>query len=309
MNRISARTLIAHHLLRAALLAGFALLIVYLKQRGELSLFIAPRTEQAVKLSALGMYGAAAYQAYSAFRLWRDKRLDDACDCGHDHAPSPSLVRNILLYGLFALPLLLGFLLPHAPLNSVLAGQKGVSFTGLPTPASAAPPSSDTSVLRGSGSNNGTSSLDVLFPADEYTQAYAEFAKRLYKQDRIVVDDSLYIETLTALDLYQQPFAGASVTLTGFVYRDDGMRDDQFAVSRFAMNCCSADALPYGLLVQSADANHYANDSWVTLTGTVTTTEWRGESVIMLTADVITPAAVKDRDAYVYPNYEFDLSP
>jgi len=305
MNPIAARTLIVHHMLRAALLAGFALLIVYLKQKGELPLFVAPRTEQAVKLSALGLYAAAAYQAYSAFRLWRDNRMSDACDCGHDHAPSPSIVRNMLIYGLFALPLLLGFLLPHAPLNSVLAEKKGVSFTGLSThPSAATPPSNESS---SGDKGNGVASLDALFPADEYTHAYAEFAKRLYKREQIVVEDNLFIETLTTLDLYQQPFVGSKVTLTGFVYRDGHMRDDQFAVSRFAMTCCSADALPYGLLAQSADAKNYANDSWVTLTGIVTTTQWQVQSVIMLTATDITPVAIDHRDAYVYPNYEFDL--
>ncbi|MWC29524.1 TIGR03943 family putative permease subunit [Paenibacillus sp. MMS18-CY102] len=293
----SVRSLMAHYLFRAALLGGYAFLIVFLNKTGELSLFVAPRTEQAVKLSALGLYAAAAYQAYSAFRIWRDSHQED-CGCDHGHGPSPSPLRNTLIYSLFLLPLLLGFLMPHEPLNSTLAAKKGMSFTGL---QSAAPPASPPAPAQ-----QEKPSLDQLFATDDYTKAYASFGKKLYQQPSITVDDSLFIETLTTLDLFQSNFIGKQVTLTGFVYRDQGMSNEQFAVSRFVMNCCSADALPYGIMVHSSNAAAYPNDSWVNFTGTVTTTSFQNNTILMLEAASITPIPTP-ADTYAYPNYDFDL--
>ncbi|EFM08705.1 Protein of unknown function DUF1980 [Paenibacillus curdlanolyticus YK9] len=293
----SNRSFIAHYLFRAALLGGYAFLIVFLNSNGDLSLFVAPRTEQAVKLSALGLYAAAAYQAYSAFRMWRDSHQEQ-CGCDHDHGPSRSLLRNTLIYALFLLPLLLGFLMPHEPLNSTLAAKKGMSFSGLQSAAS--------SDSLSAGTQEGKLSLDQLFATDEYTSSYANFGKKLYQQPRIVVDDALFIETLTTLDLFQSNFVGKTVSLTGFVYRDREMNDEQFAVSRFVMSCCSADAMPYGLMVHSKQAAVYKNDAWVTLTGVATTATFQNNKILMLEATSITPVPAP-ADTYAYPNYDFDL--
>jgi putative membrane protein len=70
---------IVHPLLRAFILTGFAMLIVYLVRTGNIGLYIAPRMELYVKLSAIGLYAAAIYQYYAAFRAWL--RHDSVPDC------------------------------------------------------------------------------------------------------------------------------------------------------------------------------------------------------------------------------------
>lgn len=114
-----------HHLLRAAILTGFALFILYLDQTGEMALYIAPKMEVYVKLSALGLYAAAIYQVYAALQ----KRIGNqtpSCDC--EHEPSPSVFKNIIIYGLFIFPLLLGFLVPTGTLGSDIASKKGSAY-------------------------------------------------------------------------------------------------------------------------------------------------------------------------------------
>lgn len=76
-----------HRMLRSIVLIGFAMLILHLKRTGELTLFVTPRIEQAVKLSALGLLAAGAYQVVSFFRMWSSpsRFIDDSCECGHAH--------------------------------------------------------------------------------------------------------------------------------------------------------------------------------------------------------------------------------
>ncbi|MGO4370251.1 TIGR03943 family protein, partial [Paenibacillus sp. MCAF20] len=126
----------------------------------------------------------------------------------------------------------------------------------------------------------------------------------LYSLPAIEVPEKQFIETLTTLDLYREAFLGKEVVLSGFVYREDEMGKDRIAVSRFAMNCCSADALPYGLMIEWPKANEYASDEWVSVKGTLKTTSYMDNEIITLEATKIerieAPAT-----PYVYPDLEF----
>ncbi|MBD3920196.1 DUF1980 domain-containing protein [Paenibacillus sp. PR3] len=150
MNAEDSFAPLIHRMLRAVVLIGFAMLIIHLKRTGELALFVTPRIEQAVKLSALGLLAAGAYQAYSFFRMWPNRSrhlIDDNCACEHDHGEhhhhihshdhahhhdhdhdhTSTPVRSVLLYGLFLLLLAVGFFMPHKPLDSDLNGKLGTT--------------------------------------------------------------------------------------------------------------------------------------------------------------------------------------
>lgn len=300
-----------HHLIRAAILTGFAMFIVYLDRTGEIILYIAPRMELYVKLSAIGLYAAAVYQVYAALQ----KRMGNqtpGCDCEHDHAPSPSIFKNIIIYGLFVFPLLLGFLVPTGTLGSALASKKGVSLSGSAAIERTAPQSRATPIANGNNTNPPAAeqqtgdSLDELFPSDEFTEAHAAYGKKLYSTSLITVPEKQFIETLTTLDLYREAFIGKEIEITGFVYREEDMGEERFAVSRFAMNCCSADALPYGLMINWPKAMEYADDEWVSVKGRLTTSNYLDNEVI--TIEAVKMERIKAPESpYVYPDLEFGL--
>lgn len=301
-----------HHLIRAAILTGFAMLIVYLDRTGEMILYIAPRMELYVKLSAIGLYAAAIYQVYAALQKRMGNQSPD-CDC--EHEPSPSIFKNIVIYGLFVFPLLLGFLLPTGTLGSALAAKKGISLSGSAgversiSQSKAAPDVTDSSSATppsNQGEQASGSSTDTLFPYDEYTEAHAAYGKKLYTQGLISVPEKQFIETLTTLDLYREAFIGKEVEITGFVYREEDMGKERFAVSRFAMNCCSADALPYGLMITWPKAMNYADDEWVSVKGTLTTSTYMDNEI--LTLEAVKLERIKAPESpYVYPDLDFGL--
>jgi uncharacterized repeat protein (TIGR03943 family) len=146
--------------------------------------------------------------------------------------------------------------------------------------------------------------LKLLFPSDKYTEHYAAYAKKLYKGSTIQVPENLYIETLTTLDLYSDSFQGKTIELSGFVYRDENMSDNQFVIGRFTVQCCSADAAPYGVLVQYEKGNLFATDQWIQITGKIDQTTFNGTKLMIIEADRIQKIEAP-KELYVYPNYEF----
>ncbi|WP_274652511.1 DUF1980 domain-containing protein [Paenibacillus humicola] len=106
---IEQKRLLRHHLLRAAIMAGFALFIVHLARTEALALYVEAGMAVCVKLSAAGLCVTSAYQLAAALRVLAG-RLPYDCEC--DHGPSGSLLKDTLIYALFLLPLALAFLLP-----------------------------------------------------------------------------------------------------------------------------------------------------------------------------------------------------
>ncbi|THF79448.1 TIGR03943 family putative permease subunit [Cohnella fermenti] len=142
--------------------------------------------------------------------------------------------------------------------------------------------------------------LDALFPADEYSVDFAELGKKWYKKDAIKVNSVGFLEMLTMLDMYKTNFIGKDIVISGFVYREEDMGQDQFVVSRLAMLCCSADSMPYGFLVKAASGAALKEDTWITMTGKLTTTDYRGNEIILLEATKIKVIEAPE-DPYVYP--------
>jgi putative membrane protein len=353
------RLLSLHHFIKAAILFGFAMYIVYLVKTDNILYYIAPRMVDYVKGSAVGFYAIAVYQVFQTIRtFWGSKA---ACDCDHDHTPSKSLLKNTLIYGLFCFPLLLGFILPDTIMGSSLAAKKGmnlssanfvkrdsassvvtppemppVPITGATTMAPTAPgkasntpasgnspapaasasssampaaPSSsgntaENAAVRGAAAVKPSTNLDEMFPSDKFTQHYASYAKELYQGGVIPVKEDLFMETLTTVDLYLDKFVGKKMQLTGFVYREDDMKKTQFVVGRFTIQCCSADASPYGVLVDYDHAEQFADDSWVTVTGTIQQTKFNDMDIMLLKVEKITKAEPA-KAQYVYPNFDF----
>jgi len=305
-----------HYIIRALLLGGFTYLIVKLVQDDRLHYYIAPRTENYVKLAAFGLFAIAVFQIYLALKSYEEKRMN----CGCDHTPTPSLFKNILTYGLFVLPLGLGFFTQDTLLGSGITSMKGINLNSSTTMNQSQPlitnPIVDEDVTqqpvviesetKESEANSATEvtvkELDKLFPSDKYTKDYAKLGMMLFQQEQFIVSEMGFIEIITTMDLYREAFIGKRLEMSGYVYREDDMNTNQFVVSRLAMNCCSADMEPYGLLANSPEAKELHNDTWVTVVATVALTEYNGMEIMELQVEsyeLIPPSATP----YVYPDY------
>ncbi|MFC5471230.1 TIGR03943 family putative permease subunit [Cohnella suwonensis] len=319
------RSLLPHYLIRAAILGCFSWYIVHLVKADKLQYYIVPRMIPYVKYGAMALFLLAGFYLYLAIQKGGSSNEED-CGCGHE--PPRSIFRNGLIYGLFAIPLLLGVALPDRIMGSEVVAVKGMNLNVAnvserpSVTADSIPPSASTEPLveanttpeelnrnvleqspQAGNNRNMNDELDKLFPADEFSIDYAELGKKLYKRDVINVKTVGYLELLTMLDLFKDNFIGKDIHISGFVYRENDMKIDQFVVSRMAMQCCSADAMPYGFLVQSPNGASLKKDTWITMTGKLSTTNYRGNEIIQLEAQKITVIEAPN-DPYVYPYYD-----
>jgi len=292
---------IAHRLLRAGVSAGFSLYIVYLVKNDLLQLYIAPRMELYVKLSAVVFMMFAVFQLFASFASLRGQPLD--CGCGHP--PAKSFWPNAAAYGLLLAPLLMGYFLPDSALGSALVDKKGIvlSANNAAAKSKATEDPSREPAPEQAGAMNDEQLLASFQTGDLYEDQYAALAVQLIKQNPIVVRDDAFLEITTAIDLFSDRFVGKRVQIEGFVYRNEDMAQDQMVIARMAMECCSADSTPYGFLIQYPKASSYADDTWLRVAGTLNTVDWDGYRIAMLEADTIQPIEAPETP-YVYPNYD-----
>ncbi|WP_168928823.1 TIGR03943 family putative permease subunit [Paenibacillus dokdonensis] len=301
--------LIIHHVLKLLILMGFTGYIAYLAFTGEILLYIAPHLVKYTELAAAGLFLFAVFQLYFLIRS-RTKELPAACACGHhdhdhhahddhnhvhSHEPSRSVAKNALMYGLFILPLLFGALLPNQAFAGSLVKSRGIqvgeSAGGIPA---------DLAQVAG----NDDPELKERFKSDKYNRDYAKLGMLLYRQDVIEMKDEWFIEKLQALNAFAGNFEGKTIRIKGFIYREEGLGENQFIIGRMAMTHCIADISPYGIIAESPQAGSFADDAWVELTGTITTTTYHGQQVIKIVVSDTKPAAAPTIP-YVYPDWDF----
>lgn len=305
---------VVHHVLKLLILMGFAGYIAYLTITGDILLYIAPHLVKYTELAAAGLFLFAVFQLYILIRS-RTKEVPAACACGHDsvhhhhhhhdhdehghsHEPSRSLAKNVLMYGLFILPLLLGVLLPDQAFAGSLVKSRGIQV-GESAGGSGGIPA-DLAPLAGTDDPE----LKERFKSDKYNRDYAKLGMLLYRQDIIEMKDEWFIEKLQALNAFAGNFEGKTIRIKGFVYREEGLGENQFIIGRMAMTHCIADISPYGIIVETPEAESFADDAWVDITGTIATTTYRGQQVIKIVVSDTEPAAAPTIP-YVYPDWDF----
>jgi uncharacterized repeat protein (TIGR03943 family) len=268
----------------------------------------------------------------------------DGDDPGHVHGDGAAEVvrawnwRQMVGYSLLLFPLLVAVVLPESALSSEVAAKKGMNLTTIigaeaeKTLAGqkAAAPAADASGAKGANAGSaaevlaggqptddggvvgtdgntyfgGKNGVPLFLSVGDFDRDFAKFSAQMYAQDVIMIEDDKFMEYLTAFDLYLDQFQGKRVELTGFVYREEGMKPEQMVVGRLAIQCCSADASPFGVMTSFADAKRFADNTWVRVTGVIGKTSFDEADILQLEVEqaVAVPAPSQQ---YVYPNYDF----
>lgn len=283
-----------HYLFRAVLTGGFSFYIIYLIKNDKLQYYIAPRMETIVKLSAIALGLIAVYLVFAA--LWSLQGTTPSCGC--NHMPKKSPIKNTIAYALFAAPLLLGWFAPDTVMGSNVVDMKGIVLSK----AAESAPAQDIRQMDNATANEPQQG-GLFYSDDLFIKQYSAFAEQLYLQDPIIVKEETFLETISAIDFFMKPFRGKSIEISGFVYKQEDMADSQFVVARLGMDCCSADAMPYGFLVEWPEAKALQQDVWVKVRGAISSSDYDGMEIVTLHADNVESIATPETP-YVYPNYE-----
>lgn len=180
--------------------------------------------------------------------------------CGHSH--NGGLIP-------FILTLLVAFLIPNTSLDASVAANKGLNFRLAADTESAL--------------------ANIPRP----------LAKTLAAAPVIQVTDINFTEVIFEVTSFPNDYAGKEIEFTGFVLKESSMAPAQFALARYVIICCSADASPYGLVCTAA--NSYPPDTWLTVRGTIQVEKQSKKN--MAVVNVTTAKTVpKPTRPYIYPS-------
>jgi putative membrane protein len=312
---MNAATLQRHYYIRSFILLGFTFLLADLVFTGRLSHYLAPRLHvlSYVTLAILFILsGVSLRQAIVGASPYD-------CDCADAHSVPRSAWKAFLVYGLFLLPIVMGLFMPDKTLGSAVAEKRGVNVLSgqlqnrpmspaVPTAPASMPIAAAEAGQQEAGQAKEKQPLTdeqvrKRFEQNDFGDFYTDLAVSLYKQPVIQLDEKIFLDGLTTLELYPKEFAGKELETIGFVYREPSFKPQQFVVARFSVSCCTADATVFGILVEEKQAAKWATDSWVKVRGKLEVRQVDGYDMLVLRATGIEPAKAP-KDPYVYYNFD-----
>lgn len=300
-----------HYWARAFLLTGFTLLLAHLIVTERLSHYLAPRLHMLCYVTLCILVVLTVVSVRQA--LTGGNAYD--CDCEDAHKLPRSAWSSFLLYGMFVLPLAVGFLMPDKILGSAVAEKRGITLLSNDvkklSQVTVSAEAGQTSAAQAKASAPAQASqvkqaapltdeqIRKMFKANDYGDFYTDTAVSLLKQPVIKLDDKNFLDGLTTMELYAKEFAGKELETFGFVYREEGFAPQQLVVARFSVSCCTADASVFGILVENSQAAKWKKDSWVRVRGKLELRTVDGYDMLVLNASRVEPAKAP-KDPYVY---------
>ena len=238
---------------RAALLLASAALIAKLFAAGEMTKYIAPALDPLTALTGVVLAGMGVIDGRRALHTQDDgdaAAVHDVEHAGGAHGGLEATFERGLTYAVVLLPIVLGLMLaPRAMGTSALAGERVTHLLLTFAPGASGAPRPP----------KPDESLDDTGPVLAYL--------------RRVGDGSV----------------GQRVRVTGMVMTSDALEASEFAVLRYAIVHCVADARPVALLVVSPAPVSMPSDQWVQIDGEVSSRAREGDRLVTIVARRITP--------------------
>jgi uncharacterized repeat protein (TIGR03943 family) len=250
---------------RAAVLLLSAAVIVKLFAAGEMVKYITPTLDPLTALAGVVLGVMGAMEAWHGLRTGPGQRAATH-DAEHGHSADGSMNEALergFIYAIVLLPLALGLVVaPRALSTSALGGEH---------------------VTR----------LLLTF-----AQGFAA-AARAPKPDAPLDDVGPLLAYLRKVG---DGSIGQPVRVTGLVLRSNALGTGEFALLRYAIAHCVADARPVALLVVASTSPDIQPDQWVEVDGEVASREREGDRLVTIVARRITPVE-EPRNPYLSAAY------
>lgn len=290
--------------LRAVILAAFALFFIKLHYTGDITKYINPKYELMSQIAA-GIFGFLFL--IQLFRIWEsDHNHDEHCPpgCGHDHGYSGSISKRLINYSIIIFPLLTGFTLSPAVLDSSIAAKKGTLLPQGNREAKTEEPEElgGKSQYSSISENSDIQDDEAPLPNNNVIteKEYDQKMEKLFHLDVIELKESMFQAYYETINLDPKAFIGKKIKLSGFVYKEEGFTPDQLVISRFSITHCIADASIIGFLSEFTQASEFKQDTWVEVEGTLDVTTYNGVELPFIKVEKL--EAIKEpAEPYIYP--------
>ncbi|MFJ5759647.1 TIGR03943 family putative permease subunit [Neobacillus sp. NPDC093182] len=294
---------------RAFILLAFSVMLLKLHFTGEITKFINPKYE--------GLSQSAAVLFIILFiiqttRIWTVKENnhhhqchDDSHDhtCSHDHGDSPFNTKKLISYLVIVFPLVTGFLLPAKVLDASIVDKKG----GLAVLSNQKTEKKQEEKV---GPTNNQQEDPVInedlvdlsrIEDNVYTnEEYEQLIQQLEQSPTIEMNDHVFSTYYEEMHMDLDKFKGREITLKGFVYKEDGLEQNQLVLARFLITHCVADAGIIGFISELPEASSLEVNTWIEAKGVVDITNYNGTEypIIKITN---WKKIDEPREPYLYP--------
>lgn len=248
-------------MVRTIILAGYFSMMSYLQVTGKLNQYINPRYQYLTIMTMVFALILAIIQLISWVK--EDSANNQESDCqhdGHDHGGN-SFISKITKYSLVSLPVLVVFLLPTVNLDASIVEAKGFNF----------PVSKDSTSFGDIEQQYLKPNTHIFFNDNDYETLMKKDMAKYKNQESLEMTDDNYLELMELIYNYPQEFVGRKIKLKGFVYNEP--QTNKTFLFRFGILHCVADSGVYGLLLDNGktQTNHWENNQWITIEGTIDT--------------------------------------
>jgi putative membrane protein len=278
---------LAAELLWFCILLSLILIMGYLLIGGDILLFLAPRMVPMVWFGLAVLIALYVWQALHIIRLIRNKQWKGFGGTG------------MLL---FAVPVvLLLTVMPNATTSGTLPNQN-VKMISLSAETATAVQTEEAAQVESNGESD---SAPVKTYESVSVEELASLNSCILEDETAPFDPSADLFSKYQKDTLED-LVGKTITVYGFVYKEDAFPEDTVLVARMMVACCAADAWIVGFHVKVDNAAGLAVNDWIRVTGTVRSFNmlYYGETYDfpVLTDGIILRCEAPDaEDAYLYP--------
>lgn len=251
----------AGRFVQGVILLGFSLYLIKLFETGDIHRLVSPRIALLLDITLGVLVSMTFFSLATIFAKEKSCGHDHDHVCEHDHSPPPRKGWLLLV-----LPIVLGLCVPTeslgtSMLNNSLQVKKELTYLASKSqtknPATNASKTNDT--------KRSSDLVDLSKVPRQPLQANHKPAKPTPGTELSLLD------LWNNLMLTPEYYYNQTYIYSGFVYHPPGWATNRMVLTRYLITCCVADATPIGVTVESPLAAKYADNSWVQLSGPLST--------------------------------------
>jgi len=271
------------NIIKILILLGFSLFYFRIIVTNEIIKYVHPRIVPFVVLGMIAMVIIALFLIKDSFHSKKKKFK----------------IKN---YIIFIIPLIMIFFMQSTSAESttITSSDINVNTGSNITSNSNLNNVSTNNTNQDNNSNNGLT-FDLYGGKTETNGQGTSDKKELDIKDNVInVNSKNFVFSLDEILDNPDKYVGLEIEITGFVYKDNTLKENEFIVGRFIMVCCAADLQIAGLGCEGTSLEDYPNDTWIKIKGKIKNDTSDG------TADPVIVVEHMEKDlnpdtSYVYP--------
>ena len=244
-------------MLRVYILLVFTFFFAHLHASGNITKYINMKYAY-LSYSAIFIFAILTIvQAYTDIKQSKDVPDESCCEEDHSDERTKPWYQRWFIYGIFIFPLLTGFFLPIATLDSTIVKSKGFTFKAVETTEKYAV----TQYLKPDTS--------IYYGKEGYDELMDIEKNKYLSKKSVVLKDTDYLKGLETIYKYPGDFLGKTIEFDGFSFKGESVNDRQLFVLRFGIIHCVADSGVFGMLVEFPEDIDIKDDEWIHVKGTL----------------------------------------